>query len=165
MKNKGLTYGLIIVVGVIWYQVFVRVKSNFEAEEIVPVATESTMGKRTIQKPKSFKLHANYRDPFTGKLSATDPPPTLAPDPNAMLPAPPKPKPEPVIIQWPSIRYYGLVRKTTAKEARTLVSIDGNIYKVKQGEQLLDNILILKVTRDYVQIKYKKEVRTFERKK
>jgi hypothetical protein len=165
LKNKGLTYGLIVVVGVIWYQVFVRVKSNFEAEEVVPVAVESTLGKRSVQKLKAFRLQANYRDPFTGKLAATDPPTSTVPDPNAALPAPPKPKPEPVIIQWPAIRYYGLVRKTTAKDPRTLVSIDGNIYKVKQGEQLLDNILILKVTRDYVQIRYKKEVRTFERKK
>lgn len=165
MKNKGLTYGLIVVVGIIWYQVFVRVKSNFEAEATAPALAENTLNKRPVQKPKSFRLQANYRDPFTGKMTLSDPVATPVPDPNALPPGPPPPKPEPVIIQWPAIRYYGLVRKTTAKDPRTLLSIDGNFYKVKQGEQLLDNILILKVTRDYVQIRYKKEVRTFEKRK
>lgn len=152
------------MVGVIWYQVFVRVKSNFEAEDVPTNLSNTTVEKRTVKKPDSFRLLANYRDPFTGKLSAQENP-VPSPNPNVppVNPPVPKPKPEPVIIQWPSIRYYGLVRKTTSKDPRTLLSIDGSYYKVKQGEQLLDNITIVKVTRDFVQIRYKKELRTFEK--
>lgn len=153
-----------IVVGIVWYQVFIRVKSNFEANDVVPASTTSNVLKRRIVKPDPFRLQANYRDPFTGKLASAEMAPA-GPNqaPVATTVKPPKPKPEPVIIQWPSIKYYGLVRKTTSKDPRTLIAIDGYMFKVKQGEQVLDNIYIQKVTRDYVQIKYRKEVRTFEK--
>ncbi|ASS47967.1 MAG: hypothetical protein A3D31_01250 [Candidatus Fluviicola riflensis] len=165
MKNKGLTYGLIVVVSIVWYQVFMRVKSNFETDDALPVNTTTALMKRKIVKPDSFRLQANYRDPFTGKLASSETAPTTNPNqlPVATTIQPPKPKPEPVVIQWPTIKYYGLVRKTTSKDPRTLIAIDGYMYKVKQGEQVLDNVLVLKVTRDYVQIKYRKEVRTFEK--
>lgn len=142
-----------------------RVKSNFEADDTLPVNTTASVMTRKIVKPDPFRLQANYRDPFTGKLaSAETAPPTNANQPPvATTVQPPKPKPEPVIIPWPTIKYYGLVRKTTSNDPRTLIAIDGYMYKVKQGEQVLDNIYIQKVTRDYVQIKYRKEVRTFEK--
>lgn len=165
MKNKGLTYGLLVVVGIVWYQVFIRVKSNFETDDVLPVNTSAAVMKRKIVKPDSFRLLANYRDPFTGKLASAETAPATNPNqaPVATTVQPPKPKPEPVIIPWPTIKYYGLVRKTTSKDPRTLIAIDGYMYKVKQGEQVLDNVFILKVTRDYVQVRYRKEVRTFEK--
>ena len=164
MKNKALTYGLFIVVGIVWYQVFMRVKSNFGAEEALPVRNEALVYSRKIMKPDGFQLQANYRDPFTGKLASAETAPVNS-DPNTVLPQNnlPKPKPEPVVIQWPTIKYYGLVRKTTAKDPRTLIAIDGSMYKIKQGEQVLDNIFIQKVTRDFVQVRYKKEVKTFQK--
>lgn len=162
MKNKGLTYGLIVVVGVVWYQVFMRVKSNFDAEEGVPTRTAGNVFARKIVKPEAFKLRADYRDPFSGSLAgATAAAPALDPNAQPVVLNPPKPKPEPVYVLWPSIRYYGLVRKTTATNARTLIAIDGAFYKVREGDQVLDNIFIQKVTRDYVVVKYRKETKTF----
>jgi hypothetical protein len=165
VKNKGLTYGLIVVVGVVWYQVFMRVKSNFDAEEFVPQRTMEGVYARKIVKPEAFKLQADYRDPFSGSLAGAT---VESPPANTNLPATPvvsmpKPKPEPVYVQWPSIRYYGLVRKTTSASARTLVAIDGSFYKVREGEHVLDNIYIQKVTRDYVVVKYQKETKTFNK--
>jgi len=159
-----LTYGLLVVVGVVWYQVFMRVKSNFEVEEGIPAHNETSMVKQRISKRDAFQLKADYRDPFTGTLASDAPELPAITDPLMNpIPAPPKPKPEPVYVQWPSIRYYGLVRKTTSANPRTLLSIDGYFYKVTQGENVLDDIYILKVTRDYVQIRYRKEVKTFNK--
>lgn len=165
MKNKGLTYGLIIVVGVVWYQVFMRVKSNFGAEDAVPPRTAENLFARKIVKPDAFRLRADYRDPFSGSLAgATE----AAPAPDAGMQGQPavnlpKPTPEPAYVPWPSIRYYGLVRKTTSANARTLIAIDGSFYKVREGDQVLDNIFIQKVTRDHVVVKYRKETRTFNK--
>lgn len=166
MKSKGLTYGLIVVVGIVWYQVFMRVKSNFDADATVPVQPMAGVLSRKIVKPDPFQLRADYRDPFSGSLAgATDPLSTTnvnqaAKPPEATVP---KPKPQPVVVPWPSIKYYGLVRKTTSEHSLTMLAIDGYFYKVKQGDQVLDDIYILKVTRDYVQVRYRKEVKTFEK--
>jgi hypothetical protein len=163
LKNKGLTYGLLIVVGIVWYQVFMRVKSNFEADDTLPVNTTAAVMKRKIVKPDSFRLQANYRDPFSGKLATAETAPATDPNQVPIATTVKPPKPEPIVVPWPTIKYYGLVRKTTSNDPRTLIAIDGYMYKVKQGEQVLDNIFILKVTRDYVQVRYRKEVRTFEK--
>lgn len=162
MKNKAFTYILIVVVGVVWYQVFLRVKSNFETEDALPQRPLSSITSRKILKPADFQLQANYRDPFTGKLaSAENIPVNPNNNPTPVASTAPKPKPQPVIVSWPSIRYFGLVRKTSSKDPRTVIAIDGMIYKVKQGEQVLDNIYIQKVTRDFVEIRYRKETKTF----
>lgn len=166
MKNKGLTYGLIIVVGVVWYQVFMRVKSNFETEDAVPTHAANNVFARRIVKPDAFALKADYRDPFSGSLAGAVAAEHAAPDPNSQVQPVvnvPKPKPEPVYVPWPAIRYYGLVRKTTSTSARTLISIDGSVYKVREGDQVLDNIFIKKVTRDYVVVTYRKETKTFNK--
>lgn len=160
MKNKSLTYGLLIVVGVIWYQVFVRVKSNFEAEAVPPPA-QSGMMARHIVKPEAFHLRADYRDPFSGALASAVSETPSAPVALSSVPPPPKPKPEPVMVRWPAIRYYGLVRKTTSEKPRTLITIDGSFYKVRQGDIVLDDILIRKVTREFVEVTYRKETKTF----
>lgn len=162
MKNKAFTYILVAVVGVVWYQVFLRVKSNFASETTFPERPLNEQLKRKIVKPADFHLMANYRDPFTGRLASAESTPAPA-DPGTAVSAPPVPRPQsqPVINPWPSIRYFGLVRKTTAADPRTLLSIDGAYYKVRQGDLVLDDIQILKVTRDFVQIRYRKEVKTF----
>lgn len=161
MKNKGLTYGLVIVVGVIWYQVFIRVKSNITAEDGLPVAAQQLDGKKWLSKRETFPLRVNYRDPFTGSLAGM----SNEPEPVAQMPLipvePPMPKPKPEPPQWPAIRYYGLVRKTSSSTPRTLLTIDGVFYQLKQGDAALDNVLIKKTYRDSVVINYKKQNRTF----
>lgn len=166
MKNKGLTYGLIVVVGIVWYQVFMRVKSNFDADATPPPQPMAAVLARKIVKPDDFRLRADYRDPFSGSLAgAMDPVPATNVNQTLLKPeaSAPKPKPQPVVVPWPSIKYYGLVRKTSSEHSLTMLAIDGYFYKVRQGEQVLDDIYIVKVTRDYVQVKYRKEVRTFDK--
>jgi hypothetical protein len=165
LKNKGLTYGLLIVVGVVWYQVFIRVRSNIvggdEAAVVQPVqATQQFMKRR-----ESFELAANYRDPFTGRHSATEAS-VVSPDPGpgAMsaqpaAPRPPKPSPPPFI--WPSIRYFGLVRETKSSTPLTVLSIDGEYYRLRQGERALDDILVKKTCRDSVVIQYQRRTKVF----
>lgn len=161
MKNKGLTYALILVVGIVWYQVFVRVKSNFVAEEVA-LNPQTMLYSKKIVKPQDFKLQANYRNPFSGSLN-TDLNKPINPNPSATLL---KKVPEvkiPATIIWPIIKYYGLVRKTTSNQPRSLLSIDGDFFRLKQGETVLDNILVKTVTRDSVVVKYRGIVRVFRK--
>ncbi len=160
MKNKGLTIALVIIVGAVWYNVFMRVKSNIDADDTLPVQKQLTNGKQWLSKRESFPLRVNYRDPFTGSLAAMTNEPTPATMP--MIPVePPMPKPKPEPPQWPVIRYYGLVRKTSSSVPRTLLTIDGVFYQLKQGDAALDNVTIKKTYRDSVVINYRKQNRTF----
>ena len=43
MKNKALTYVLLLVVGLIWYQVFYRVADNLFPEDSLPPDPNSAM--------------------------------------------------------------------------------------------------------------------------
>ena|GEM_PF-1099554 len=163
MKGKGLTYALVLIVGVIWYQVFIRVKSNLVADEATTTSLTGTANGKRLSKREQFSLQANYRDPFTGNLSAASDN-AAAPVVNNLPPQfiePPQPKPKPLPPQWPAIRYYGLVRKTTSSLPRTLLNIDGAFYQLKQGDAVLDNILVKKTYRDSVVINYRKQNRTF----
>lgn len=158
-----MTYGLLIVVGVIWYQVFIRVKSNVMGGDEV-VATASVRPTRQfIHKREDFRLAANYRDPFSGKLSAaensTTPSSAGAISSQPATPKPPKPTPPPFV--WPAIRYYGMVRETTSAKPLTVLTIDGEFFKLKQGEGALDDIYVKKTYRDSVVIQYKKRTKVF----
>ena len=155
-----------IVVAVIWYQVFIRVKSNIATDEAPVTANVGAPGGKPLLPREQFQLKANYRDPFTGDLSGAAEPAAVTPPPvTQSFTEPPVPKPKPLPPQWPAIKYYGFVRKTTAVLPRTLLHIDGSFYQLKQGDAVLDNILIKKTYRDSVVINYRKQNRTFYKQK
>jgi hypothetical protein len=162
MKNRGLTIVLILVVGFIWYKVFVRVKSSFDAKELVLNNTQQSSVNYQFKRPKAFHLDANYRDPFLGKGAVK----TEKKDPNLfvdLVPKEPKPKPTPPVVYWSDIKYFGFVRNTTSSQARVIVSVDGNLFKIKVGESILDNLKLVSANRNEVKMLYKGETRVFRK--
>lgn len=161
MKSKGLTYGLLILVGIIWYQVFIRVKSNFSNEEAISVQQNAPIFQKNIRKPKSFGLKANYPDPFHtgGAVKRQIQTQIINPGP------PPKNKSKlkqkENSVYWPEIKYYGFVRNTNSKSPRAIVSIDGHLFKLLEGDEVFDNIRIVQATADELSVKYKGETNTF----
>ena len=157
MKNKGLTYVLLVVVAFVWYKVFVRVASNFGNEDFV----ENSRNKAPsihVQLRDTFQLLANYRDPFGSSkqehLQVTQ----------SEIQAPPvnfvKQKP---VDNWPKIQYKGLVRRTDSNNPLALVYIDGNALQMRKGEIIFDGIQIKGVYRDSIVILYQKKKRVFWR--
>lgn len=159
MKSKALTYVLLLVVGIIWYQVFIRVKSNLTDEgETSTYNTQLSVNFKPIVRD-TFILVADYRDPFGGALKV-EPISTNQPNPEPIYrPAPPKKVEE----QWPNIKYFGLVRKTDSNSPLGIISIDGIQLHLRKGESVFDDINIKAIGRDSIQVKYHKKLKTFWR--
>jgi hypothetical protein len=155
MKNKSLTYVLLVVVAVVWYKVFVRVASNFGSEEFV----ENSRNKAPsihVHSRDTFQLLANYRDPFgASKREMAQVAPQELPPPTYI-----KPK---QVDYWPKIQYKGLIRKSDSTNPLALVYIDGNALQMRKGEIVFDGIKIMGVFRDSLIVQYKKSKRTFYR--
>jgi hypothetical protein len=164
MKNKTLTYVLLAVVALVWFKVFVRLKDNFVATDVTAGRQNRQVEFRNISKPKSFSLSANYRDPF---LAGNHNQPKPVADPSNMTLREykvPKPKPEPKIVYWPAIKYYGFVRNNSTKNPRLIVQIDGVIYKLHTKDEILDNIQVISADGDKMKLKYLNEIKVFYRK-
>ncbi|MCF8414633.1 MAG: hypothetical protein K9G40_00210 [Crocinitomicaceae bacterium] len=159
MKNKGLIYVLLIVVAVIWYNVFYRVVSNLNENETTLL--ESNAIKPTVKTidRDTFKINANYRDPFGGTSVVLNNDLYNESIPEIRLSVP-KQKQR---IQWPIVEYKGLVRKTDSPNPLAIIYIDGIQLHMRKGESVFDGILLKNIGRDSVVITYKKEKRVFWR--
>lgn len=162
MKNKGLTYALLIVVGIIWYNVFFRVVSNFDNDEVSIVEPNQSKNSLLSVHRDTFTLQANYRDPFGGSLKqniALNSSEVSNPSPT------PKIKVEKIKEHWPSIKYKGLIRKTSSNNPLAIIYIDGIQLQMRKGEKVFDGILLKTVHRDSIVVVYQKEKRAFWREK
>lgn len=159
MKNKALTYALLIVVALIWYQVFFRVKNNLLGEDEVLVPNRSAHVALNPVQRDTFPLKANYRDPFgeEKKRSVLPQAENNAPQVNVRRSsAPPK-------TQWPPMEYFGLVRKTESKTPLAIFKIDGLQMMVRKGDELYNAIYVNQIWRDSIQLRWGKERKTVSR--
>lgn len=161
MKNKALTYILLIVVGAIWYQVFFRVKGNLMGDEETVMASEQRQQKLPPLERDTVDLKLNYKDPFgiTKKVKKN---PLLADVQNPVPTQHVRHTPKPQFI-WPQITYYGQVRKTYSKKPLAILKIDNIQLMMRNGEEVFDGIILKTVSRDSIQVKYKGRIKTFYR--
>lgn len=155
MKNKRFTYILLAAVAFIYFKLFVRISSNISGESNLPVAQVNEMQIENIRSKKSFNLKANYPDPFlknSGMVQKT----AATIDPNAPPPIP-KPKKEKPVVYWPSIKYYGIVQKSSSKKPRALISVDGTMYKIYPNEEIFDGLMVKSIKRENIMVYYQKE--------
>lgn len=150
MKNKPLTYVLLIAVGFIWFKVFVRIKSNLTQDELAGAAGDRI---EVLQLPTSrdtFELAANYRDPFlTNTIKAKSKGNTENKQPIAPIRKP--------AYQWPSIKYFGLVKKTKSSKPLAIVKFDQVQLMVRENDQVWSDIQIRKIYRDSILISHGKD--------
>lgn len=158
MKSKPFTYLLLIVVAVIYYNVFFRIKSNLMGEETILAPNASQIAVLKSQIRDTFPLNANYRDPFEGVIEKVVPIININ-QPN--IPQPPVYVPPPRPHQWPTIKYYGLVKKQSNKKPTSIINIDDMTYHLKEGEYILDDYMIKGIYRDSIVIQRKKIRKTF----
>ena len=148
-----MTYVLLGVVAIIWYQVFFRVKDNLFGEETTVVQPNQQMAIFEPIVRDTFLLNANYRDPFgETKLGHTSAPPTSIQPASASVTSPPK-MPTP----WPAIGYFGQVVRKSSKNPLAIISVDGYKHTMRKGESIYDGILVKGVGRDSIVIRYKGE--------
>jgi hypothetical protein len=161
MKSKALTGIMLVVVALIWYKVFFRVKENLFGEEVgISENVQAPNFSLIDTKIDTFPIKLDYRDPFGDIGNST---PTIENPEANPIPAIVKVKPIPQPLAWPDIQYYGLIRKTTAKAPLGILSIDGYKHTLRGGESIYDGILVLSIDREKMTIRYKGEVKTFLR--
>ncbi len=159
MKNKTLTYVLLAVVGIIWYQVFFRVKGSlFGEEEAVPPTVNVASVVPNVERD-TFKLNANYRDPF-GETKV----PIAIPVENARPPVVRNnPRPKRIETQWPPIQYFGMIRKTESRNPLAILKVDGIQLMLREGEEMFNEITLKRIERDSILVMYKREKKVFKR--
>lgn len=147
MKNKGVTYALLIVVALIWYQVFFRVKSNLFGEETVITADALPVPAIASLSRDTFRLRADYRDPFSGIPETTLPTVAAPPAPQeARLPLPSRQE------TWPEMIYYGLIQKTGSKVPLAILKVDNMQFYLHRGESVFDNYVVKRIFRDSIEV-------------
>jgi len=160
MKNKGLTYALVIVVGVIWYNVYHRVVTSLTSDASNIVSDFQERQSVFLMDRDTFLLHANYRDPFSGAKQV----PIGSEGGTNMRRKLPVKKSQPMLMEpWPDIRYKGQLRKTSSNNPLAILSIDGILLQMRSGERVFDGITIQAIGRDSVVVLYQRELRVFHR--
>lgn len=146
---------MLIVVGVIWYQVFFRVKGSFMGEDAEVPTPNQTLASVQIYSRDTVELHADYRDPFRYVKIARNVSMT-SDEPKRPNPTPVRNRPTPPQFQWPNISYHGLIRNRDSKNPLALVRVDGLVYNLRSGDEIFNSFYIKSVTPDSLIIGYKK---------
>ena len=160
MKSKGFTYLLFIVVAIVWYNVFFRIKSNLMGEDVILPPNVAQLVNLKAHVRDTFVLHANYRDPFEGiGEKSTD---LLNPN-MPIIPVQPvyvAPKIKPV-HQWPKVKYYGIMKKGNSKMPLCVFSFDDVLMHLRQGDSFYDGYVVRAIYRDSLVIQNKSLKKTF----
>ncbi len=150
MKSKALTYVMLIVVGIIWYQVFFRVKNNLMGDDTeVPKPNQANISVNAIARD-TVELNVDYRDPFhydkvvKGVSLVSDA--QLA----QTTPKPIKPRKRKPQFVWPKVSYHGLIRNRSSKHPLALVRVDGLVYNLRKGEEIFNGIIVKDISTDQV---------------
>ena len=138
MKSKKLTYVLLIVVALIWYKVFFRVKDSlFGSSEEFGLTVQSAPIELLVTNKDTVVLDLNYRDPFgtQNKPEIVD---------NEPLEQVEKPVFKEQFV-WPAINFMGRVQKTNSTNPLAIVRIDGIQLFVRKNDELFGDFRIKKI--------------------
>lgn len=165
MKNKGVTYLLLVIVCAIWGIIIFRIIKGMSGDEEINTINNSQPYTNNDKAEETYDIIASYRDPFLGGIrqsysqnelssSSTPQPKPAKPKSVVVKPITPAQPPTPaIVIDWSFIHFKGLISNKGGK-AVGIVSINGNEHIVKNNDKLSD-VKILSVSKDSILIQYK----------
>lgn len=147
MSKNTKTYILLTLVLVIWGIIGYKVISAFspDPEPTTAMGPVDFKPKNRVQKD-TFSLLADYRDPFLGTW-------------NTARKKKEQPQARKQSVQFPAIAYTGLVSGTQTKDHIYFVTIGGNQYLMKKGNQQ-DGVTLISGTSNNIKVAYKGAVKT-----
>ena len=155
MKSKGFTYILLIIVAIVWYNVFFRIKSNFVDDDKIFTPSNSKTYTIPTSKKDTFDIKADYSDPF-GFISSQDfvsenidAQSNIKENNSASINQPIEQK-----MFWPQIKYKGIIKEVSSEYPLCLLKVDNELFNLIEGDYFLDNLHLKKVNKDYVEIEY-----------
>ncbi len=156
MKNKRMTYVLVVAVLIVWGIIAYRILSGLDHNDEYIADHNKTFVKEkyddyAMSKDTSHLL-LNYRDPFG--LSA--PPDTIPKTKEKIFIALSKsPKAN---FNWNFIKYCGFVRNPGTKKLIAILTINGKNTMLAEGETA-ENVKLLKNFKDSVMIVFNKQTK------
>lgn len=149
MKNKKLTYVLILAVLVVWGLIVYRVVSGLRSDsDNLPVATapikKEPYNDYSIPKDTT-RLLLNYRDPF-GLAKQKDTSKTLPGHDRKVAGTVLKP-----VFNWGFIKYFGYMRNPGSKKLVAIFNINGKNVNMAEGETI-DKVKLIKNMGDSVKV-------------
>lgn len=154
MNKKRLNIVLLVLMAIIWGLVGRRLflNANATASDVVTAQVQPTATYKTIAKD-TFKLEHLERDPFLGVVRNY----TIASTKSSKKSNQTAPnKKEKAVIKWPTVNYYGLVKKASSKQPLALLKIN-NITHYAKAKDVIEEVTVLKVTRDSIALQFEKE--------
>lgn len=149
LKNKKITYLLILLVILIWSVIFYRIYTNFSGKEQKVENLQPTVaGIENDIQDSVFTLSLNYPDPFLKGMEKIYDRVTQEETPvNVNYHS----------ISWPAIEYRGLLTSRD-NNSTGLLKIQSADFLVKQGNEYA-SVKIRQMTSDSIFLEYKKEMR------
>jgi hypothetical protein len=152
MKNKKLTYFLIVIVAGVWglilYRIFDTVSTGDDTPTPATVKQEKEAFNDYSIPQDTAKLLLNYRDPF----GITKPKDTTLKVSKAAVHQTIKINVKPA-INWSFITYSGYIRNPASKRLIALVSIGGQNTTMAEGETK-NQVKLIRNLRDSIKISY-----------
>ena len=152
MKNKKLTYFLIVIVFGVWgliiYRVFSAVNSGTETEEPVVYKQQKRAFNDFTLRKDTARLLLNYRDPFGIDVREDTSFKVNKTSINQTAKVNLKPT-----INWSFISYSGYIRNPVSKKFVALLTINGQNVTLAEGE-MKEKVKLLKNLRDSIKISY-----------
>ncbi len=165
MKNKKTLFILIPLNLFVWgYIGFVFYSSLNKKEQLVIRDNFPVQTGLALAETDTFSLALNYNDPFkdifggsnslryTGNISVN----------KTANPVKKNVKSNAVVVNWPSIKYGGVIKNPKAKKVLALVAINNKEYMLKPGE-VKDSVKLIAVFRDSITVQYLKEKRIIKK--
>ena len=143
MKNKLITYLLIVLVIVVWGLIFMRLFSTSK-EEIKSqrvINTKYTIDTSILN--TKYTLRLNYTDPFLGQKNKV----FLLSKPKKNIKLKEKVQPEPIDAQ-----YLGMISNKKQKSVLALIRLNGEEYYLSVGETI-NEIKLLNCTETSIVLK------------
>ncbi len=157
MKNKKLIYILLplalFVWGMIVYRIFFQTNTP---EEHIAFMPNTTVKKSDVVLPDTFELKLNYPDPFLKNEKRV----ISANTQTAKKAVEAKPKKSVETINFPAVKYNGLIKKQESELA--IVSINGSSHFMKTGETAND-IKLIRIYSDSIVVSFQNQKRTIKK--
>ncbi len=142
----------------VWGRVFYRMYKNMQVQtEVAKVQQENTVPQDEIHLFDTFKIAANYPDPFLGKKAEkkyTGPAGATVARPLVQI----KP-PEPAMVQWPNVVYLGILVDRESGKKMALASVNNVSKKIYAGSEIGSGVTLTKIYRDSIELKLGEQIK------
>lgn len=157
MKNKKMTWLLLLSVAAVWGIIFYRIFTAVDSQEtLIPKTSFSKSSYESLDDYKmkdSFRLSLHYRDPFLGgevkPEKALDITSAAQPGNDFRINSP-APAPE---VNWLVVRYTGYIVNREMKRIVAIMNINSKEYMLSEGQKA-QGVVIIRNYKDSVKVSY-----------